>query len=165
VHYVPGVMRGKAWVIVTSYILLSCVAAWAILSLQSGADFFSWRPLTAAGPGGVTPFHFWAGMAVAILPYLFLWPAYLRMSPGRVDILEYGLLGSGAPRVRHIDLRGAKVLVMSSMRGIVIEPPDGPPLVVQCGTTLRWHELVRALFNAARSKHPTPAMPDDALVG
>jgi len=163
VHYIPGVVRGAMWPIAVLYVVLTVAATLVILAVQNGNPVL--RPFAGAAPGAVTPFHFWAGMAVAILPFMYLWPAYLRVVPGRLDIIEYGFLGSGKPRVRRIDLRDADVLVVSEMRTFRVGAPGREPMTVQCGVTLRWHELVRAVFNAARSGHPAPAMPDDELVG
>ena len=99
---------------------------------------------------------------------MWTWPTYLRISPGRLDVVRYQFLGAGKPRVRTIDLRTARVLVQLRSQSVVVQPSDAAeqPLVVQIN---QWGasnvELARALFEAARWEGDMLQLPDDALLG
>lgn len=114
------------------------------------------------------PWDYWAIMCLLTLPFMWTWPTYLRISPGRLDVLRYPLLGAGKPRVRTIDLRHARVLVNLRAQSVIVEPADAhtPALAVQ---TNQWGasnvELARALFEAGRWEGDTLALPEDALLG
>lgn len=114
------------------------------------------------------PWDYWAIMCLMTLPFMWTWPTYLRISPGRLDVVRFPFLGAGRPRVRSIDLRSARVLVNLHAQSVVVEPADemARALVVQIN---QWGasnvELARALFEAARWEGEMLTLPDDALLG
>lgn len=127
--------------------------------------------------------------AVSLGTAEFLFPAYLRLAPGRLDIFRYGLLGRGEPEVDTFDLRVNPLCVDFQSATIVIEPPR-PPGVPLPPTVLssRWPhwkeyppsyrpvyvsvalcpgrtEFCQRLIQAARTGEPTPPLPSDRLLG
>lgn len=108
----------------------------------------------------------WACMALASLPLAWLWPAYLRISPGRADILRYGPLGAGLPTLSTLDLRTARVAIDIQAGFITIEPPGADPFHIQVWSALpNRAAIAKALFEAARWQGDHLPLPDDALVG
>jgi hypothetical protein len=116
-----------------------------------------------------------------------LWPVYIRLVPGQLDIFKYGLLGSGQAEVESFDLHKVGVCVDLGGYLVAIEPerPVGEPLpkMVQ---GKRWPHgqafpddyqpayfslaLVRGrkkfsqrLIQAARTDEPTPPIMMDRL--
>ncbi|MEM1330663.1 MAG: hypothetical protein AAGG07_08900 [Planctomycetota bacterium] len=73
-------------------------------------------------PGGVM-----AATAVIVALYLHRKPAYLRIVPGRVEIMRYPLFRTGAPTIRVLDLRSGGVFV--DLRGGSIYVEDVEPRI------------------------------------
>lgn len=105
-----------------------------------------------------------AGFAAA---HVFIWPCYVRVRPGRIDLLEYGVLGTGVPRVRTQSLRDASVLVRLPYEVIVHTPGEPEGWLYQACAGFREPKFLfpASVLAAARSSHPTPPLPDDALMG
>ncbi len=59
-----------------------------------------------------------------------MWPVYIRLVPGQLDIFRYGFLGSGKPVVERFDLRKVGVCVDFGGYIVSLEPqrPVGEPL-------------------------------------
>ncbi len=116
-----------------------------------------------------------------------MWPVYVRLVPGQLDIFRYGFLGSGKPRVESFDLHKVGLCVDFGGYTIAIEPerPVGEPLpgLVQ---SKRWpygqafpegskpmyfiaiavpnrHIFAQRLVQAARTDEPTPRVSMDRL--
>jgi hypothetical protein len=134
----------------------------------------------------------WGYMAIVLIVAFglaeFLFPVYLRLAPGRLDIFRYGLLGLGRPAVTTFDLRRAGLCVNFGSSMAAVEPArePGTPLpalvlskkwphfqehpsghipeylcVALCpGRT----EFCQRLIQAARTDEPTPPLPDDRLL-
>jgi hypothetical protein len=109
------------------------------------------------------------GVTGGIVLLGLLCPTYIRVAPGSLDILRFGWIGRGIPRFEHFDLRTCQVLVDSrtgmirlwdesraTRRGLFINGS-----MTGAGKL----ELAKAVLAAARSRIPTPSLPDDALVG
>ncbi len=116
-----------------------------------------------------------------------MWPMYVRLVPGQLDIFRYGFLGSGKPRVESFDLHKIGVCVDFGGYTVALEPerPAGEPLpaLVQ---SKRWpygqafpegykpkyfvaiampnrHKFAQRLVQAARTDEPTPPVSMDRL--
>jgi hypothetical protein len=141
------------------------IFAWIIILLALLAAAF-WFRVTQLKSG--VPFNAqdgWTVAALSSLPFMWLWPAYLRISPGRLDILRYGFLGFGRPRVRTVDLRRARVRYTGVVGGqLLIEPAESPPLALTL-MNLRPPIVVRPIFQAARWRGEIVDLPEDALLG
>lgn len=143
------------WIV--GIVLVSIVWTWYRIQLRANM-----------GISLIGPWDYWAIMCLMTLPFMWTWPTYLRVSPGRLDVIRYGLLGAGTPRVRRMDLRRARVLVNLRAQTVIVEPSEDSErmLVVQLN---QWGapntELARSLFEAARWEGEHSTLPDDALVG
>lgn len=107
-----------------------------------------------------------AVIILTTLPFLVLWPTYFRLSPGRLDVMRFSIFGRGRPIVETFDLRRCRVMVNGRVGALLLTTPDGKQSLYVWGWLMRRRsELIVAIFEAARSRHPTPPLPDDALVG
>lgn len=128
-----------------------------------------------------------AALAIGAAESLF--PAYLRLAPGRLDVFRYPLLGRGPPRVTTYDLRVTPICVDFQTATIALEPPLPPgqalPKTVTSPRWPHWKELppdcrpdlvcvalcpgrtefCQRLIQAARTAEPTPPLPADRLLG
>lgn len=97
---------------------------------------------------------------------VFLWPTYLRIVPGRIDILRYRLW-SRKPTVETIDLRQANVLVNLHRSIVYIQTTDHTRFwrAIGLGAVRNGKDVAHAILQAAISTAPTPPLPDDELVG
>ncbi|MGH7130920.1 MAG: hypothetical protein ACREJO_03125 [Phycisphaerales bacterium] len=97
---------------------------------------------------------------------VFLWPTYLRIVPGRIDILRYRLWNR-KPTVETIDLRGANVLVNLHRSIVYIQTSDHARFwrTIGLGAVRNGREVAHAILQAAMSTVPTPPLPDDELIG
>ncbi len=124
----------------------------------------------AFGPNRIPQFHEIFGAAgLAALLRGWLSPAYIRLSPGRLDILQWKFFNLGKPICRTYDLRRAKVAVILRARTARIEDPSNTerPIV-----SFRWysdnvdgHDWPTLLLRAARTKYDSPPLPDEELIG
>ncbi len=154
------------------YGLTFLFGGWKTLS-QSFA-FFGYSTMGLAMVGGVIAAE-------------LMWPVYLRLVPGQLDIFRYGFLGSGKPAVESYDLRKVGLCVDFGGYIVSIEPPRpiGEPLpaLVQAK---RWPHgqafpdgyqpiyftaiaipgrriFAQRLIQAARTNEPTPPVSMDRL--
>jgi hypothetical protein len=103
-----------------------------------------------------------------------IFPTYLRIVPGRVDVLKFGVLGRGLRSLETFNVREARVEILLKVGAAVVGPhqpherTDGVApkrrAIIFAGSFER-AKLARAILAAAVSEHPTPPLPDDALVG
>lgn len=108
-----------------------------------------------------------AGLAALLRGWLS--PAYIRLSPGRLDILQWRFFNLGKPICRTYDLRRARIAVILPARTVRIEDPANTERPV---VSFRWfsdqtddRDWPTTILRAARTKYPTPVLPDDALIG
>jgi len=165
-----------------------------VMSVVVGGSFFygltflfgSWTSLFQA-----FSFLGYATMGLAMVGGVvsaeLMWPVYVRLVPGQLDIFRYGFLGSGKPSVERFDLRTVGVCVDFGGYIISLEPerPVGEPLpALVMGK--RWpnaqafpddfkpmyftvvavpnrREFAQRLVQAARTDEPTPAVSMDRL--
>lgn len=110
--------------------------------------------------------YFTVGASGGAFIAAFLFPTYLRIAPGRADVLRFGFLGRGRPSFETFDLRASEVVVIThSFIALVRGGPTEPWRPLVYAGSLDRTRVVRALLAAAVSEHPTPPMPDDALLG
>ena len=110
-----------------------------------------------------------AALCFARFSRALIWPTYLRIVPGRMDVLQYGFLGRGRPRVRSYDLRTSRLYIHinSSLAVFATDSNDGELLpAVSTG----WFqndpvEFERTLLTAALTDLPSPPLPDVELIG
>lgn len=118
-----------------------------------------------------------------------IFPVYIRVVPGRLDIFRYGFLGSGKPQVETYDLRTIGLCVDFGSYSVALEParPPGEPLP-EFVAAKRWPhakthpdghspdyftlalcpgrlEYCQRIIQAARTDEATPDLPDDELLG
>lgn len=115
------------------------------------------------------PFMGFTGVTGGVVFLGALCPTYIRVAPGSLDILRFGWIGRGIPRFEHFDLRTCQVLVDSRTGMIRLWDESRPTrrgVFINGSMTIAGRlELSKAVLAAARSRIPTPALPDDALVG
>lgn len=97
-------------------------------------------------------------------------PTYLRVVPGRIDVLHYTVLTRRAVRTESVDLRAARVTVDFPRKHVIINPVGAIPALD--GSTSFWFgwmprsgEFVHTVLQAAICSAPTPELPPDELVG
>lgn len=159
---VYGAVRGEKWAR-RSIALGSALATLGVFAIARGVGRVPWT-----GWVGGMPWFFDIQVAIfmSFAPTFVLWPTYYRVVPGRVDIMKYGMLGPGAPDVEKLDLRACRVSADAGSGAVRIELADGTRKYLQFqGTTASRMEFAKVVAEAAISPHPTPPLPDDALVG
>lgn len=116
-----------------------------------------------------------------------IWPVYVRLVPGQLDIFRYGFLGSGAAQVERFDLRKAGVCADFGAYTISIEPereigvalpklvaskrwPHGQvfpahyqPMYFSVALLRNRREFTQRLIQAARTDEPTPPVSMERL--
>ncbi|MDX2118678.1 MAG: hypothetical protein SFY96_10895 [Planctomycetota bacterium] len=105
-----------------------------------------------------------AGACTAIFAFGVLWPAYLRVSPGRLDVLRGGW-GTSLRRVASVDLRHATIWIDLRRRRIFLKEPGKRLVWFSTDLTGRRCALARAIVAAALTAQAPIPLPDDALVG
>lgn len=144
--------------------------------------------LTAYLLRGVAPvvwkigyFQFITVAFVAALPLFALWPTYLRLTPGRMELIRYGVLGQGPARITEWLLRDAtavridlRIMVVTVNGGVADQPEPRPgltPLRNDQRNSISFRfcasrfELVRAVLDAATSPELAPRPTRDGLGG
>jgi hypothetical protein len=104
------------------------------------------------------------GFAVGGLLTGVLWPTYLRLVPGRLDVIRYSLLGRGVVECVKHDLRSSAVLVDLNQHCVFLAT-DGITTEVSYGAVRDPYDFAHAVLLAAVSTHKPAPLPDDALVG
>lgn len=105
----------------------------------------------------------WVSCAAAEMIVSWFCPTYIRVVPGRLDIIRYRALSKRVADAVHIDLRRARILVdvrkgyakMSGEKRHVI------PLFLVLGS----RRFAYHLFLGALSSHTPPPMSDEELIG
>lgn len=153
----------RRWIAVALWITLSAVGYVLWWWLKSKVDFggFMMR-------GPLQTWEVWGVMALAAAPFIWAWPAYLRVSPGRIDLFRYPFLGAGRPSVVTFDIRQARILCQAHGEHayILITPPNAPPASIQLSRMgCKFHEVIRTVLEAARWRGDLLTLPDDELAG
>lgn len=156
---IPLTLPTPAWPAFTAYIVMTIVGgiAWTFLRPQ----IFSGSQRFITGP-----WDYWAIMCLGLLPFAWTWPTYLRITPGRLEVLRYKFLGTGTPTLTSFDLRSARILIDLGAGSVKIGDDDTAAHIVLPDYGPRWTDIARALLEAARYQgEHTENLPKDALVG
>ncbi len=110
-----------------------------------------------------------AGCALGRASRAFVWPTYLRVSPGRLEVMQYGVLGIGKPRVRIHDLRTSRVGLRVN-GALIVFPAGSEEGEVFPAASSRWLERMplefeRTVIAAALTNVEAAPLPDDELIG
>lgn len=110
-----------------------------------------------------------ASAGATIIPEVF-YPTWVRVVPGRVDIIRENLLARHIESVTSIDLREPNVLI--SLTAVAIDPPTDaegrkaqPREAVSMFATLDRKRMRSAILAAAVSRVPTPDVSDTDVFG
>lgn len=169
----------------------SFLVAWAIGSCLFMIGLLVVAELTGTGfrigPMSLWSFGYFIFGLVLFGGCLFasaMYPTYLRIAPGRVDVLRFSFLGRRVRELERFDVGRDRVLVLLRAGAVIVEPlmpsaegetdstpstaaekPDraGSRCIIFAGSMNRT-ELARDILAAAISPHPTPALPDDRLL-
>ena len=152
-------IRGRGWrkhlymiiVVLVMAVWLGTQVGWFVVS-------FRWNPY----------FAFITALGVAELATAFMWPTYLRLVPGRLDVLGYGPMSRKPTFVEQYDLRGARIMadLRRSFVSIVHgQGRDARRLEFGISLMRERRKFVYMLFLAAVSSYPPGPVPEDALVG
>ncbi len=156
---IPLALPTPAWPAFTAYIVLTILAslAWTFIRIKVMGGFNRFI-------GG--PWDFWAVMSLAMIPFAWTWPTYLRISPGRLEVMRYRFLGVGTPAITVIDLRTARVLIDLGAGFIKIGDDAAARQIVLPNYGPRWTDIARAVLESARHEGDfVEGLPKDALVG
>lgn len=103
---------------------------------------------------------------IALFALEWLSPTYLRIVPGRVDVMEFGVFLRGRARVTKYDLRTAKVVVDLRQLAVFIDDEEKNVRAELAIAFVRdRYRLAYYVLLAALSTHEPGPLPDDALVG
>lgn len=109
------------------------------------------------------------GVIAGRLSRSFLWPTYLRISPGRMDVMLYPFLGQGAPSTRSYDLRTARLELR--LGGVfAVYPANSEVGELFPAVSSKWSGntplfFERTIIAAALTRAPSPALPNNTLIG
>lgn len=159
VFQVPLALPKPAWPAFTAYIVVTVALSllWTFMRIR----FVSLLGSVVAGP-----WDYWAVACATMVPFAWMWPTYLRVTPGRLDVMRYRFLGAGVPAVTTFDLRSVRLLIDLGAGAVLIGEEGNEQRVVLSDYGPRWTEIARALLEAARYQGPlAEPLPDDALVG
>lgn len=108
--------------------------------------------------------YMYAALCVWIALNALFYPTYVRVVPGRLDVLHYAL--SRSPIIERVDLRASRLVVDLTRWGVTIRPVgDAEPLVFSIAFVRGRARLAHALFLAALSPHTAPPIEPDVLAG
>ncbi|MGD9789457.1 MAG: hypothetical protein AB7Q00_05725 [Phycisphaerales bacterium] len=157
VFFVPFSYRGAVWLNVVLYVIVFGVSMVAIWQLK--------RLLGVGGWSKIRAWDIWAVMGVPSLLATFIYPAYVRIVPGRMDVFRYPMFGRGRPAVESVDLRSGEVIVRADGCAVNVTTPTGPREWTLPVMMFRRDEALRSVLEAAISEHEAPDLTMDALSG
>lgn len=105
-----------------------------------------------------------AGTFVGGVATSMLWPTILRITPGKLEVLERTMLNTSTLTHTTFDLRQSAVLVDLNQE-VVFIARDGRTQEVWIKSAADPHAIAAAILRAAVSTHVAPALPDDAIIG
>lgn len=146
--YAPQALRTRAitWMLpLSSGLVLAIVTIWAVGLERS---VFGWA----------------VGLLTSASLSVLLWPTILRITSGKLEILERTMLNTRTLTQTTFDLRQSAVLVDLNQE-VVFIARDGRTHEVWIKSAADPHAIAAAILRAAVSTHVAPALPDDAIVG
>ncbi len=93
-----------------------------------------------------------------------MFPTYLRVVPGRIDIMECGWLGKRILSVKRLDLRTKPIIVDLNRQIVQIGDAADAPKIAFGAVWDNWGFAHAALMASISTHEPAP-LPDDALIG
>ncbi len=105
-----------------------------------------------------------AGSAIVVAPRNL----YYRVAPRRLDILRGRMWRTSLTCRKRIPLDRERIRCRFDQQKLYAIQPDaadGEQDVIELRRLAEPHAFVKAVFEAAVSPHPTPPLPDDALLG
>ncbi len=142
--------RRKKVVQIVAGVLIAGIAAWV-----------EWRFMHKFSAPYII---FLVGIGGAMLIGSAVYPTYLRVVPGRIDVMECALLGRRIIQVRRIDLRTRAVTMDVGRQMLHIDTVQKFELIPFAAIWDRWG-FAHAVLSAAICTHTPPPLPDDELVG
>lgn len=109
------------------------------------------------------------GALAAMLSIATLRQTYLRISPGRLDVLRFTMWKPTADSCRTFDLRSSQLVIDPRRRRLVLARPGETPSTTRPATTVSFlgalqpRRVAHALLRAAISTAPSPDLPSDRL--
>ncbi len=103
----------------------------------------------------------WATFIFGALAASFFRRRYFRITPGTLELMEYGFLGRSTPRVTRYDLRASRVIVELNTNMVYITEPNGTLHEVRIEDSRTRYTFARAVLEAAVSTARVPALPRD----
>lgn len=103
-----------------------------------------------------------------LLPFAFLWPTYLRISPGKLDVMRFGVLGGKARTTTYYLSRSIVFIHTEKGELLLSEPALGVkpfPVKMRLGWLAERPDFIAALIDAATTDLPERELPSDSLVG
>ena len=161
----PVIVRGSSWCVVyrrrvSIAQLIDWVLAATILSLGVVCAMrFGLRTVTLVVVLSALP-------VCAILARVC--PVYLRVTPGKLEILDAPFWRLRVRRVESVDLLRSHIVCDYSRQRVDIgqaERLDGADITVRLNAVREPHRFVRALFHGAISEWETRDLPNDQLLG
>lgn len=137
-------------------IVAFCIVLTAMVCLQVMAR--GWR----GSP--VQYYHVLIALGAAALIGSLVFPTYLRVVPGRIDVMECGWLGLAIREVKKVSLREGPVVVDLRGQFCTVSPGQNSTSISYAAIRDRW-AFVHAVLEAAVSTAEPPVLPDDELVG
>ena len=104
------------------------------------------------------------GLLIAYWSTAWLWPAYFRVVPGRLDVMRFSNLRGKPVSIERFDLRTAKLLV-DTRRWVVFIDDEERQIELPIALMRDRRRFAHALLLAALSTHEPAPLPDDALLG
>ncbi len=155
-----GANAGRA---ITLYVLLNILLGGGLMLARLVTPLAQTASVVPVGPWDI-----WIGMSVSLVPFLVLSPTYLRFTPGKLEVLSYGLFSTTPRSVQTFDLWRSRVTAV---------PDAGYLLIEQPGARLREHreivsfkvwratnaDVARAAIEAATVQESAPALPTEQL--
>jgi hypothetical protein len=136
---------------------------WATFGLCFGLGVVLDQASLKLGPGWYLYVFPFAAGGVSELAIALLFPTYIRLLPGRMDVLTFFTWRSAALTVRSHNLRLARLEIDLQSHLLRIRETDQTCLVVPKHIP-RGHEFIRTLLLAALSTHTPVAVPMDRLI-
>lgn len=149
--------HGQYAAIIHTFCLLSAIAIVAIYHYTLFGDFYT---ITLLHPFGIMCLH--------VLIYSLIRPTYIRISPGALDVIYFPALWLKSHRIDRYNLQTSSIIIDLVNPMVLIHDPsrsDRKTIFITSIGLLPRTNLPRNLFAAARSTHPTPPLPADALTG
>jgi hypothetical protein len=102
-----------------------------------------------------------AAIGFSWLSTLMLWPVYLRVSPGVLEVIRYNVWGGRVVQRDVFDVRTARVRLMPFQ--IFVQPPGERMYQIDCPWSWATRSLSQDVLKAARWRGELPVLAGDRL--